>query len=267
MTDAAQTNRHELGVFMRSQRERTTPQMLGLEPGTRRRTPGLRREELAQLAGVSATWYTWIEQGRDVGVSPAALVRLARVLRLSAAERAYLFELSGRRDPEATPDSGPIVTDELGAVVAAIAAPAYVLDRAWTALVWNPAAERLFAGWLDGPERNLLRYMFLEPQARRLIEDWPARARRLVAEFRADFGRHLAAADTRRVVVELEATSPDFARAWQAHDVLEREGGDRSFRHPRDGHLHFRQTTLLLARHHDIKLVVLTPAERSAAAG
>jgi transcriptional regulator with XRE-family HTH domain len=259
MTASSETTRQELGSFIRSHRERLTPQMLGLEAGRRRRTPGLRREELAQLAGVSATWYTWIEQGRDVGVSPAALVRLARVLRLTAAERGYLFELSGKRDPEALPEEGATVPGELASVVTAIATPAYALDRTWTALAWNAAAERLFIGWLDGPERNLLRYVFLNPGARTLIADWATRARRLAAEFRADFGRHLAASDIQRVVDELETASPDFAKAWRVHDVLEREGGERSFRHPRDGALRYQQTTLLLARHHDIKLVVLTP--------
>lgn len=258
-TATASTARQELGAFLRSHRERLSPETLGLDPGTRRRTPGLRREELAQLAGVSTTWYTWIEQGRDVGVSPSALMRLARVMRLTAVERAYLFELSGKRDPEGPPQHESVVPTELTAVIGAIATPAYALDRAWSALAWNAAAERLFTGWLDGAERNLLRYVFLDPAARRLIDDWPSRAQRLVAEFRADYSHHLAAADTRRLVEDLQAASPDFERAWRTHDVLEREGGERAFTHPQDGPLHYRQTTLLLARHHDIKLVVLTP--------
>jgi transcriptional regulator with XRE-family HTH domain len=251
--------RQELGAFLRSHRERLTPDMLGLEPGTRRRTPGLRREEIAQLGGVSATWYTWIEQGRDVGVSPAALMRLARAMQLTAIERAYLFELSGKLDPEGPPEHEPTIPADLLAIVEAIATPAYVLDRGWSALLWNGAAERLFTGWLDGPERNLLRYVFLNPAARKLIDNWPSRAQRLVAEFRADYSHHLAVAETRSFVAELQAASPEFDRAWRAHDVLEREGGERSFTHLRDGHVRYRQTTLLLARSHDIKLVVLTP--------
>jgi transcriptional regulator with XRE-family HTH domain len=251
--------RQELGAFLRSHRERLTPDMLGLDPGTRRRTPGLRREEIAQLGGVSATWYTWIEQGRDVGVSPAALMRLARAMRLTATERAYLFELSGKLDPEGAPEREPTIPADLVAIVDAIATPAYVLDRGWSALVWNVPAERLFTGWLDSIEHNLLRYVFLDPAARRLIDDWSARARRLVAEFRADYSHHLAVADTRALVEELQSASPEFAEAWRAHDVLEREGGERSFTHPQDGHLRYQQTTLLLARSHDIKLVVLTP--------
>ena len=258
-TDAAR--RREFAEFLRSHRDRLTPAALGLEPGPRRRTPGLRREEVAQLAGVSATWYTWIEQARDVSVSPAALARLARVMRLTAAERAYLFDLAGKRDPETPPDTtGADSTAGLAAIVAAIAAPAYVIDRAWNALVWNAAAAHLFVGWLDGgDERNLLRYVFLVPAARDLIADWDVRALRLAAEFRADYSRHLAAADTRALVDGLRAESERFEHAWQVHAVTGREGGERTFNHPADGFLRYAQTTFLLARHPDLKLVVLVP--------
>ena len=259
-TDEA-TRRLELGAFTRSHRERLTPDMLGLDPGVRRRTPGLRREELAQLAGVSATWYTWIEQGRDVSVSPAALGRLSRVLRLTPAERVYLFDLAGKLDPEAPPE--PADDDLLAAlrpVVEAFTTPAYVLDRAWNAVVWNAPASRLFVGWLnDVSERNLLRYVFLDPAAPHLIADWEKRAVRLAAEFRADYSRHLAAEDTRLLVEELQAESGFFRRAWQAHAVTEREGGERTFNHPIDGFRRYQQTTFLLARRQEVKLVVLVP--------
>src|ERR1700752_242959 len=122
--------RAELGEFFRSHRERLTPDMFGMDFGTRRRTPGLRREEVAQLCGVSATWYTWIEQGRDVSVSPAALGRMAAALRLSRAERGYLFALAGKRAPEADPaEVGQALPPGLTAVTNGIALPAYVLDR------------------------------------------------------------------------------------------------------------------------------------------
>ncbi|HEX4297516.1 MAG TPA: helix-turn-helix transcriptional regulator, partial [Devosia sp.] len=251
------TGRQELGAFLRAHRERLTPAEMGIEPGPRRRTPGLRREELASLAGVSGTWIAWIEQGRDVSVSAAALHRLARTMRLSAPERHYLFELAGRRDPEAAPEpAGDALAAELERLLATFATPAYALDRSWTALAWNAPATRLFVGWLDrGAERNLLRYVFLDPLARDLIADWDSRALRLAAEFRADYGRHLAAADTRAFVDRLLAESPVFARAWQAHEVTEREGGERRFTHPLDGPLRYRQATLLLARQPDVKIV------------
>jgi transcriptional regulator with XRE-family HTH domain len=253
------TRRTELGEFIRAHRARLQPEMFGMDLGVRRRTPGLRREEIAQLAGVSATWYTWIEQGRDVSVSPSALTRLARVMRLTTAERAYLFDLAGKRDPEAAPDS-PLgdLPDGLQSLVAAIATPAYLLDRAWTALAWNEPAARLFVGWLDEADHNLLRYVFLHPGARALLIDWEERALRLAAEFRADHSRHLAAPETRALVDELRGKSPFFAHAWEAHAVTDREGGERTFNHPVDGFLRYEQITFLLARHQDVKLVVLT---------
>src|SRR5579863_5284017 len=132
------TERADLASFLRLRRARLTPRQCGLPVGPRRRTPGLRREELAQLAGISATWYAWIEQGRNVSVSPAALARLADALRLARAERAYLFALAGKRDPsELSTETATDPPAILAPAVAAIATPAYVLDRLGTALLWN----------------------------------------------------------------------------------------------------------------------------------
>lgn len=261
--------RRELGDFIRAQRERVAPASVGLIAARRRRTPGLRREEVAELSGLSTTWYTWIEQGRDVSVSPTALARLARALRLDRAQRNYLFELAGKRDP----DPGAGDADELPAAmtscVAAIEAPAYILDRGWNARSWNAPAERLFVGWLDGApqdeprghtERNLLRFIFLVPGARSLICDWERRARRVVAEFRAHCGAHLDDAGLRRLIEELRRLSPDFAQMWEQHGVLGREGGERTFDHPADGFLRFEQVTFELAGHADVKLTILVPA-------
>ena len=256
MTDAER--QALLGAFVRAHRERTAPDP---RPG-RRRTPGLRREELAARAGISATWYAWIEQGRDVRVSPYALGRLAEALQLSRAERAYLFELAGRRDPDAAQAQAiPDAPASLVALVEALPHPAYGLDRAWDACCWNAAAARLFRGWLDGSrERNLLRYFFLDPSARALLPDWTERARRLLAEFRADFSRSLNDPRLGELIAGLCRDSPLFAEAWEAQDVLDREGGARTFRHPEDGDLCFLQHTLTPAERADYKLVVLQPA-------
>ncbi|WP_153099735.1 helix-turn-helix transcriptional regulator [Paraburkholderia hayleyella] len=247
-----------LGDFIRAHRERLTPQAAGLPPGPRRRTPGLRREEVAQLCGVSPTWYTWIEQGRPVSASADALARIAVALQLSRAERAYLFELAAQRDP-AEPD--PEAADAPAALletVELVAAPAYVLDRQWNALAWNARAAELFTGWLDGAhERNLLRFTFAEAAAQTLIVDWETRARRLVAEFRADSIRHLNDAPTRNLIDTLSATSEAFARFWASQDVGEREGGRREFNHPDQGRLVYDQITFKPAQREDLKLVVL----------
>jgi transcriptional regulator with XRE-family HTH domain len=263
MTNRTASQQQALGDFIRAHRARLTPDLVGLPAGARRRTPGLRREEVAQLAGLSATWICWIEQGREVAASPAALDRLAAALRLSAAERHYLFDLAGRRDPRepaAAPDDEPPAA--LVAALGAMALPTYLLDRFWQVRGWNAPAARLFAGWLDRPgDRNMLRYIFLDPAARLLVSDWPIRARRVVAEFRAESGLRLAEPGPAALVAELAARSPDFARFWTEQEVLGREGGERHFNHPTDGPLRFEQLSLSLAARPDLKLVLLTPLE------
>lgn len=247
-----------LGAFLRALRERQTPVAHGLVGGPRRRTPGLRREEVAQLCGLSVTWYTWIEQGRDVSISPTALARLARGLRLSRAERSYLFEVAGKRDPERGNDAVDDLPDAVLACVDAIDGPAYILDRTWTARRWNAKASRLFAGWLDdGGEPNLLRYIFLRPEARSLISDWEVRAHRVVAEFRAATTGHVDDPGVQRLIGDLRHESIDFARCWDAHGVLIREGGERTFRHPSDGLRHYQQISLSVAGWPDFRLTML----------
>ncbi|WEX11217.1 helix-turn-helix transcriptional regulator [Chelativorans sp. AA-79] len=253
--------RRELGDFVRALREKTKPSDIGLPAAGRRRTPGLRREEVAQLCGLSVTWYTWLEQGREMALSAAALARLASALRLGRAERAYLFELANRRDPEQGGSGREPVPAAVIASVGTISAPAYLLDHTWTARAWNRAAERLFTGWLDRPgDRNLLRFIFLEPAARRLIRDHEARARRVAAEFRADVSGRMGDPAVRGLIEELRQRSPDFTRFWNEHWVLGREGGERTFDHPADGFLRYEQVTFALAGHPDLKLTMLVPA-------
>ena len=250
--------RQLLGDFVRAHRERLPPE----GSATRRRTPGLRREELAARAGISITWLTWIEQGRDVKASPQALDRLVRALTLSRAERAYLFELSGIHDPTDPPSQD--LTDAPASIVAAVAAvthPAYGLDRLWNACCWNKAAECLFQGWLTPDcERNLLLFVFLDPAARKLIPHWDMRARRLLAEFRGDYGHSFADPRARALVERLRRDSALFRAAWDEQSVLEREGGVRHFQHPDGGALSFLQHTFAPAERPDHKLVILIPA-------
>lgn len=260
-SSGADAKRRELGDFLRAHRTRLSPVSLGLPAAGRRRTPGLRREEVAQSCGMSSTWYTWLEQGRDISASPPALSALARTLQLTPAERAYLFELAGKRDPSAPApldDSGMDVPEALAQAIAAIASPAYLLDQAWTARAWNKLAARLFVGWLDGAhDRNLLRYVFLSPTARTVIPNWQARARRVLAEFRADSSRHLESPALRALTDDLRQRSPLFAQSWTEHAVVDRTGGERTFDHPRDGVLRYEQIAFTLANRPDFTLIVL----------
>ena len=247
-----------LGEFVRAHRERLVPD----QPAGRRRTPGLRREELAARAGISATWCAWIEQARDVQASPHALGRLAKALQLTRAERAYMFDLARRRDPDAAAHADvEDAPSSLRAMVAAIDHPAYGLDRFWNACAWNVGAEDLFIGWLgEGHQRNLLRYIFLDPASRALIPDWDGRARRVLAEFRADYSHSLHDPEMNALLTALRQQSPFFAKAWSEQAVLDREGGLRVFSHPVRGRLSYKQHTFRPSDRPDHKLVVLIPA-------
>ncbi|MBK6971439.1 MAG: helix-turn-helix domain-containing protein [Sterolibacteriaceae bacterium] len=257
--------RKELGEFLQAARSRQAPEAFGFPAGSRRRTQGLRREEVAQLAGISPTWYTWIEQGRPVNVSADALERLAQGLHLTRGERAYIFELAGRRDPLAAAPESDAAADLLISLVANIAIPAYILGRTWDMLAWNKPAAALFAGWLDQRvreselPRNLLRYVFLAPGARALIVDWETRAGRLVAEFRADCRTRLDEPALVRLIDDLKKGSPEFARFWKQHNVLERQGGRRDFNHCRRGLVSYQQVTLKPVDQDQLKLVLLKP--------
>jgi transcriptional regulator with XRE-family HTH domain len=262
--DSGLASRRALADFIRVHRLRLTPASAGLAAGGRRRTPGLRREEVAQLSGISATWYTWIEQAREVSVSPTALARLCATLHLSPAERAYVFELAGKRDPALPMSAGTMdAPPALVAAVAAVTAPAYVLDRMWRARAWNPAAADLFVGWLDGggDDRNLLRYMFLEPAARSLVVNWEERAARLLAEFRLEQGRHLDDAEMNALIAELTQRNDFFRAAWDQQIVVGREGGVRTFTHPTRGLLCFEQVTFNLSSRPEFKLVMLVETQ------
>lgn len=259
------TRRKELGEFLVALRGRHAPQQFGFPAGSRRRAPGLRREEVAQIAGISPTWYAWIEQGRPVNVSAEVLDRLARGLQLTPSERDYLFELGGRRDPLEAPPDVDTVSDALLDLLRDIRVPAYLMGRSWNLLAWNKPAEKLFAGWLDQPQasqeppRNLLRFVFRDAAARSLIVDWEARARRLTAEFRADCRTRLDEPAVQALIAELQQESADFARFWKQHDVLERQGGTRAFQHPQRGRVTCQQVTLHPVDQEHIKLVLLKP--------
>ena len=259
MIDRSGLPQRTLGEFLRAHRARLSPAGLGLPAGQRRRTPGLRREEVAQRSGLSVTWYTWLEQGRDVAASPQALASVARTLQLTPAERAYLFRIAGRIDPDAVrateepADVPPVLADAL----ASISGPAYVLDWLWNARACNDAARRLFVGWLDGDEPNLLRYVFLNPVARRVIPDWGRRARRVLAEFRAESSRHLDDPPLVALVENLRGLSDFFAQCWDEHEVMVPSGGERTFAHPREGRLTYEQVAFTLASRVDLKLVML----------
>ena len=252
--------RQQLGDFLRARRDQLRPEDFGLPAGRRRRAPGLRREEAALLCGISPTWFTWIEQGRTKSVSVPTLAAIARGLKLSKAERTYLFELAARADPS-QPSVPAADTRLIERLVRAVRTPAYVLDRHWDAVAWNRSAAALLAPWLGSraAERNLLRFVFLEPAARTLIVGWRERVQRLVAEYRADTAAWRDDPVREALVHELETADAEFAAAWKSQRVAARDGGRREFDVPRRGRCAYEQLTLRVAQRPDLKLIVLLP--------
>ncbi|MFM2484948.1 helix-turn-helix transcriptional regulator [Celerinatantimonas yamalensis] len=247
-----------LGQFIRVHRQQLTPPE---QTHGRRRTPGYRREELAQAAGLSTTWLTRLEQGRSLSASVTVLARLSQALQLNPAERATLFELAGKFDPYSnTPAlAQKRLIKPLQDLPDQFHGPCYLLDSSWNALCWNHQAAQLFIGWLDIPnhDRNLLRYTFLNQQARQLIPNWAERAQRLVAEFRLDYTHQSEDPQIIELIDELTAQSTEFAALWQNQQVRYRDGGSRYFAHPQWGECQFQQVTLQVSAIPELKLVCL----------
>jgi transcriptional regulator with XRE-family HTH domain len=240
-SDQRADHRAELAEFLRARREAVTPEQVGLPPGTtRRRTPGLRREEVAMLAGVSLTWYTWLEQGRRINASDDVLAAIGRALRLDTAGVEHLLALAQHGStPIEAPKEAPTALVRL--IEALEPAPAYVLGPRWEFLAWNAAQERLYPRIteLDGLELNLLWVLFADPFTRQLIVDWDIHARQALAEFRAGTTSLRGDDEFGELVEKLEAESAEFAAWWREHDVSGFETRIRRFRHPAAGLLTF----------------------------
>jgi transcriptional regulator with XRE-family HTH domain len=264
MADMVQ--RKELGAFLRSRRESTDPVSLGLQPGPRRRTPGLRREELAQLSGVSVTWYTWLEQGRDISVSRQVIDSLARVLRMPAPERAHLFTLAGLALPAESAER-PLVDDTLRRLVHTLHPnPAYVINPWWDLLVYNDAYAALLGGLDDRPstERNSLWLTFTEDRG--LLVDWTAEARQLLGQLRGHLARYPRDPRGPELVEALRENSPRFAELWEEHTVRRFAASRKRFRHPDVGRLDLDYVKLATADDERQQLVVFLPADDASAA-
>jgi transcriptional regulator with XRE-family HTH domain len=265
MTDMVQ--RDELASFLRSRREATDPVSVGLRPGPRRRTPGLRREELAQLSGISVTWYTWLEQGRGISVSRQVIESLARVLRMTPAEREHLFTVAGLVLPAQT-TGPPDVDDTLRRLVETLDPnPAFVVNPWWDLLAYNQVYAALHGG-LDGrpaAERNVLWLFFATDPARYLIVNWPAEARQLVGQLRAHLAQHPGDPRGPELVAALTAASPKFAELWQEHGTARFHSYRKGFQHPAAGLLRLDYIKLSAAGDDQQDLIVMLPADEATA--
>ncbi|HEX6926656.1 MAG TPA: helix-turn-helix transcriptional regulator [Longimicrobiaceae bacterium] len=267
MQELSEDRRREIASFLRSRRARLQPEQVGLPRGSRRRTPGLRREEVAALAGVSTEWYTWLEQARDVRPSETVLERIAAALRLEPGEIHHLLTLAGYKRNDVRSGGSPPATispplqrllDELESC------PAWVLGERWDLLSWNRCATIIWGDLepLQGIERNALYQSFINPRWRRMLVDWEAHARSMVAKLRLTHARNVDDPWFNELIRVLRERSAEFAAFWGAHDVELPRDGVKVYEHPEAGRLTFDYTQLDIAdeRLAALRLIVYVPA-------
>ncbi|WP_413987719.1 helix-turn-helix transcriptional regulator [Labrys okinawensis] len=265
MSDHA-THEALLGTYLKDRRAKLDPASFGFS-SQRRRTPGLRREEVAQRANISPTWYTWLEQGRGGAPSADVLDRIAHALLLTDVEREHLFLLGLGRPPEVRYQKGEGVTPRLQRVLdALLPSPALIRTAIWDVVAWNRAATVMLIdyGSLPPEQRNILRFIFLDPRFRAAQYDWESVARFVVGAFRVDAARAGAAAEVEPLVDELCRLSPEFRAMWRDNDVSSHVEGLKQIRHPVLGPLVFEYSAFAVDGRLDLTMVVynlVTPGD------
>ncbi|MGN6268781.1 MAG: helix-turn-helix transcriptional regulator [Sphingomonas sp.] len=259
---------HELlGAYLKDRRGRLDPAAFGLSLA-RRRTPGLRREEVAQRANISATWYTWLEQGRGGAPSANVLDRIAAALMLTDVEREHLFLLALGHPPEGRYRKDEGVSPRLQRVLEALEpSPALIRTAIWDVVAWNRAVPVMLTDYAALPpgERNILRSVFLDPRARDAQYDWESVARFVVGAFRVDVARAGAAAEVKAIVDELCLLSPEFEAMWRENDVRGHGEGTKHMRHPVLGPVSFEYSAFAVDGRSDLSMIVYNPVDRGVA--
>jgi transcriptional regulator with XRE-family HTH domain len=256
------TGGNQLATYLKGRRAKLDPAAFGFPP-ERRRTPGLRREEVAQRANISPTWYTWLEQGRGGAPSADVLDRIARALMLTDVEREHLFLLGLGRPPEVRYQKNEGITPRLQRVLDALEpSPALIRTAIWDVVAWNRAATVMLTdyGSLPPEQRNILRFIFLDPRVRAAQYDWESVARFVVGAFRVDAARAGAAAAVESLVDELCRLSPEFKAMWRDNDVRSHGEGVKHIRHPILGTLAFEYSAFAVDGRADLSMVVYNPA-------
>ena len=254
-------NENQLGTYLKDRRAKLDPTAFGF-PLARRRTPGLRREEVAQRANVSATWYTWLEQGRGGAASADVLDRISRAMMLTDAEREHLFLLGLGRPPEVRYHAPEGITPRLQRVLDTLEhSPAFIRTATWDVIAWNRAAAAVLTDYstLAEGQRNVLRLMFRDSRVRAAQSNWQSVARYVVASFRADVARAGAARNVQSLVDELCATSPEFAEMWRDNDVQAHGDGVKVLHHPIAGPLSMEFSAFAVDGRPDLNMVIYNP--------
>jgi len=254
-------SRPELADFLRHKRESLSPTEVGLPLGRRRRTPGLRREEVAALSGVGLTWYTWLEQGREINVSTTFLENVAQVLKLDDTERRHLFLLAHQRPPIEQTQHACILPAFVRSLIDDLGKrPAHVLNLRWDVVGWNTASDALF-NFASTPthERNMLWMLFTNEALSARISDWEHHAPRIVASFLRDYAESPNNAEMETLVQNLCIASPLFKKLWKRHDVHGSCRGKRSFLIGTNGPISYEHATFILDEDHQYRLVIYAP--------
>ncbi|GAC1485197.1 MAG: helix-turn-helix transcriptional regulator [Ktedonobacteraceae bacterium] len=255
--------RQDLADFLRTRRIRLSPEQVGLPGGGRRRTPGLRREEVAELANVGVSWYTMLEQGRAIHPSSEVLHSIADALLLTTDERQHLFLLANQQYLVDTPASHEQVSPALRRVLDALdPVPAYIIDRRWNYLAWNTTAEQILALSNSVPpyEYNAVWRIFANPTTHRIYSPkWEQVARKVLEEFRAESARYADEEWFKCLIADLQRVSPEFRAWWPHHDVRGRSDAIKEIEHPLLGCLTFEHTTLQVPTMPELKIMIYTP--------
>jgi len=261
--------RKELGLFLRARRDQALRADYGLPPIGRSRERGLRREEVAFLSGVSVTWYTWLEQGRDISPSRQVLEAVSRALHLSSTGLGYVLSLGGYASAAPAGPAADTAPPHLQRLMDALDPnPAFALFPDWGVAGWNRAYAALYPNIDTVPpaDRNLLWLVFTDPYVRNLLPDWETTSKRFLAEFRAETGQRLGDPDIQYQVERLKEASPEFRQGWDLYDILGFESRERLFHHPAVGVLQLEHHQVSPSDRPDLHIVVYTPAPGSDAA-
>jgi transcriptional regulator with XRE-family HTH domain len=265
VTQVVERRRAELGEFLKAHRAQLSPEDFGMPPGSRRRTPGLRREEVALLAGVGVTWYTWLEQGREINASQQVLDAVARTLRLSQAEREHMYRLA-----EATPlrpeDACGAIPDTIREIVLSLEPlPASLINTRYDVLLSNPAAEDLFWDWHSLPciHKNTLWCCVTEPTARAQFLEYEQHVRYLVGRLRAAYSNHIGDLAWEEDIRRLSSLSSEFAELWARHEVASPQPRTITYQHPKAGALLLASSELEVPEMPETRIMVYTPRDAS----
>lgn len=264
---AADIQRVQISEFLKGCRARLSPAQVGLPEPDRRRTPGLRREDVAVLVGVSLTWYTWLEQGREISVSADLLERISATLQLDPDEREYLFTLVQRRGAPLLPGESEECSPSVRRMLEAISLPALVMTRRWDVVAWNELVARIFRDYAKLPpdQRNLLKILLTSPQYRQDPAEYEGIARRVLAKFRVDYSQAAGDPAFEALIDELNTECEAFRRLWPSAEIRTRTEGVHAISHVQLGGITFEHSSYVPEGSRNLRVILFVPHDAESA--